>query len=40
MVPLSSEIGRIEGFLGEVFGARLDYDPWTKILRKVGPLPS
>ena len=28
------------GFLERSVGARLEYDPRTKILRKVGPLPS
>ena len=28
------------GFLEQSVGARLEYDPRTKILRKVGPLPS
>lgn len=29
-----------KGFLEKSFGVRLAYDPGTKILRKVGPLPS
>jgi len=29
-----------KGFLEKSYGARLEYDPWKKVLRKVGPLPS
>ena len=29
-----------KGFLEKSYGARLEYDSLTKILRKVGPLPS
>ena len=29
-----------KGFLEKSYGARLEYDTWKKILRKVGPLPS
>lgn len=29
-----------KGFLEKSYGFRLEYDPWRKVLRKVGPLPS
>ena len=29
-----------KGFLEKSYGVRLEYDPWRKVLRKVGPLPS
>jgi len=29
-----------KGFLEKSYGVRLEYDPWKKVLRKVGPLPS
>ena len=29
-----------KGFLERSYGVRLEYDPWRKVLRKVGPLPS